>query len=490
MFKNYIQMTSLTTEAANDFFADRIFGDNYNSDTSFLAILRALLDPRIPEGERLRFVVETETRNADFFASKSARDAFSEVFESPYINGGHTFYLHVMNGRHEANEATINFVEESFLPLHEGWQRLENVTSLFAGSNFKVICYINPGIKSTAVFASDVTIKKYHLLQCAILGMIPWYFDPSQNVTDVERKLIYSTLSDKEESYNQYLECIDIISKKYDFESVRLDRLLNGFEHKFDEIEIAKAKRDADSRNNRIAELNHDITELIKELSSINARILGLELRMNEEADEFTILDYFKSHKNMYLESISGSKLYFAVRGNLSYFDEGMYKRMMNNDNCYAYRYLDRDISKEQARKLFDAIFVDQSIKLKVCAAYCLDVSGSINALSVHTYTGDFEQCYPNPHIQNHACLGNYRTTLNEYLRNGNFIMCLEQCVASCVSLNFGDPTVMSEFFRELCGRKSGKYYELPDGKRVNILEAIKWLESQENADEKMESEE
>ena len=91
----------------------------------------------------------------------------------------------------------------------------------------------------------------------------------------------------------------------------------------------------------------------------------------------------------------------------------------------------------------------------------------------------------PNPHIDRYNCLGNYERTINSMLLEHNYIGALEQCVASCKSLNWGDSTVMHVFMDTMYG--SGHYnnqcIELPDGNIVNPKDAIKWLEKQETAE-------
>lgn len=54
MFKTSISSTPFTTEAANSYFAN-ITGGAFGNDCSFLATLRALVAPRIKEGESVNF---------------------------------------------------------------------------------------------------------------------------------------------------------------------------------------------------------------------------------------------------------------------------------------------------------------------------------------------------------------------------------------------------------------------------------------------------
>lgn len=88
-----------------------------------------------------------------------------------------------------------------------------------------------------------------------------------------------------------------------------------------------------------------------------------------------------------------------------------------------------------------------------------------------------------NPHINEYSCMGGYSKTINELLSRRDYIGAIEQCVASCKSLNWGDHTVMCAFMRTFFSDNSvARCIELPDGKVVNAKEAIKWLEEQDKA--------
>ena len=77
--------------------------------------------------------------------------------------------------------------------------------------------------------------------------------------------------------------------------------------------------------------------------------------------------------------------------------------------------------------------------------------------------------------------MGNYTTTINRLLKNHDYIGALEQCIASCKSLNWGDSAVMTSFMRSMWGNGSNnRCIELPDGRVVKPNEAITWLEQQE----------
>jgi hypothetical protein len=113
-------------------------------------------------------------------------------------------------------------------------------------------------------------------------------------------------------------------------------------------------------------------------------------------------------------------------------------------------------------------------------------MTGDVRGLSGHDYGYECRDCTPNPHIDGYSCLGNYRQSINELLSRHDYIGAIEQCAASCKSINFNDSTVMCELMRRIYGvadRQGAintRCFELPDGSVVTPEEAISWIKSQE----------
>ena len=134
-------------------------------------------------------------------------------------------------------------------------------------------------------------------------------------------------------------------------------------------------------------------------------------------------------------------------------------------------------------QKLMREIFVSENPRLRIrfCAAYRFDLNGSVSPQTGDFSDYTFDGYMPNTHIDRFHCMGNYLRTINELLRQRNYIGALEQCIASCKSLNFGDSAVMGEFMKTMWSNGSvSRCIELPDGRVVKPNEAIRWLEEQE----------
>ena len=134
--------------------------------------------------------------------------------------------------------------------------------------------------------------------------------------------------------------------------------------------------------------------------------------------------------------------------------------------------------------KLIREIFINGKLKMRMCAAYKISLNAAVFGQTNYDYGFRGEGCLPNPHIDKYACLGNYQRTINECLLEHDYISAIEQCVASCKSLNFGDYTVMDTFMDKMY-RGTQKCIVLPSGETVTIKKAVEWL----NAEGENESE-
>lgn len=478
MFKQSVSSTMLTSDAANIFFP-HITGEMYGSDHTFLATVRALVAPRMPEGESIHVSFGRSDYNAAVVSETSARRMVEMICGNMYRGSGQ-IYIHNLANRDEANNiANIELLKRQFCEVYAGWQYHEKISNFYQKS-FKVICFINPESKSASLFVEQLNLQKLHYLQMSILAFLPWYFDPEKGMSEAEMALVHSL---RERTPAKYEACIAELAKQYDFEAGRIRRLLQGFETRFEKMECERVRRDITRVDNNMNDLDRQYADYLKQRNDLCIRLLGLERRI-EEGVESELMEYFLCNRKLVLENIDGNYLYFAVRDYLSYFDEDAAATYIKNKNGYFYRSCNSSMTKDGMEKLLNAIFVDQTLKIRFCAAYYFDMNGSVTPQHSHRFGPEFQGYKPNPHIDRYTCMGNYKPAINTALRNRDYITALEQCVASAKSLNFHDSTVMEEFISQFTsnGGSSYKAIELPDGTIVSPKEAVKWIEAQEAA--------
>lgn len=487
MFKSVINSTPLVSDAANSFFQN-ISGDYFQRDATFLSTLRALVAPRMAEGDSvcLSFSETNYTTNTLRENSTSAVIGSICGYSNAMSGGRGKIQIHNFTSQtQEDNYANLELMKSSFEREYDGWHRLNKVTDFFR-KTFYVLCFINPEKKNVYIFTDRMDVKKMHYLQCSIFAFLPWYFDPEAGVSELEMELIESL---REKTSGKYEDCIARIASQYDFRTQRIRNLLAGFETRYERQECERVQREIRQYIEKIEELNSRIGDYLRNKSDKEILLLGLETKIAQgESEDSEIMEYFLCNNKLVLEEVTDTYMVFSCMDYLTYFDEDMAKQMIDNKRSYVYRPNGRAcnnfIQEDDMKKLMYAIFIDQILRVKMCSAYKFELRGNVEGLRGHSYGYECRECTPNPHIDRYSCMGNYERTINKLLQNHDYIGAIEQCIASCKSLNFGDQYVMVEFMNRIYGIGDSsvniRCIELPDGKVVMPKEAVEWLKEQE----------
>lgn len=471
MFGNPITTTPMTTEDANQHFTNINYKTTYNSDISFLATLRALLAERISGDEHVTLRLETiriRPRNAK---------RLTDYADINRLSNGDIYILNVASLKEVADEV-FDFAKTAALV---GWKTVDIIEAFFIKS-FRVCCLADPGSKRVCLIVENLNYKIWHYLQCSIPAFLPWYFNPEDGISELEMELIKSL---RENTSEAYITVMSKIAEKYDFEKIKIKRLLGDFESKIVKKELDIENRNIEAINRRIRDYNSAISQNLRDLQTREIRALGLEQKLAESGKESEIMDYFLNNRNVELSDVTDNGIKFVSKGYITYFDEEIAKNVIDRSTSYVYQPSGmngaRYIAPDDLKRLMTAIFVDQVLKIKVFAVYELDIENQAVRPFDHSYLC-YDDRMPNIHIERYGCLGSYVVSMNEAMANHNYIGAIEQCSASARSLNFADSAVMATFMQTLygCTDYNNSCIELPDGSVVDPTGAIEWLKSQE----------
>lgn len=481
MFRQTIALTPLTTDAANSYFSN-ITGDKWDNDNSFLATLRALVAPRIKEEDSIRLKFGRTNYDKSTVVGNNAREVVSAICRNYNLTDSNGLVvIHSFYNDHDSNMANFDVINSTFASMYEGYHRLDKVKEFYRKS-FCVECYINPEKKNAILFVDCLDQKKLHYLQVSILAFLPWYFKPEEGLSELEMELIYSL---RETTSEKYEACLLRVAEQYDFRTARIRQLLSGFETRYEKLECDRVAASISDYDDNINHLNNEIGNLLHRRNEACIRLLGLERKIAEGGEDSEIMEYFLCNNRLVLENVTDTDMYFAVKDYLTYFDSEMAERAINNMRSFVYDGGSRHgTSAEKMKKLMTEIFVKENprLRIKVCAAYRFALEGNVSPCGHHDFSFEFADCIPNTHIDAFNCMGNYSRTINNLLMDRNYIGAIEQCIASCKSLNWGDSPVMGEFMCAMWGTNgyNNRCIELPDGRIVKPAEAIEWLELQE----------
>ena len=476
MFKNVISQTPLTTPEANVYF-NNITGDSFRGDVTFLTSMRALLSDRLGDEDTINLSFRGSSPMYGLPAEEEEESSVRSIAREVVRARNQLTIYTIIGCDKETSEGWARIIGKRFPEIMTSWHPVEKVTAFF-NKVFPAYCFINPEKKSTVVFTSELDIRRIHYLQQGIFAFLPWFFDKEKGVSDLEMELLKSVC---EKTSDKYEEVIGKYAEKYDFKSMRIRKLLDGFERKYELEQIDSVKYQIESTMEEINRLNDSIASYLRRKADYETTLFGLMAKLEQSDEESELMDYFMRNKHLSLRDVEGTVMSFVTMTNLDVFDEDMAERVINNSNSVLYKYCDAGsgISRAGIRRLMEAVFLEQTLKIQFCAAYSFDIRGGVSAIRDYNYGFECREYMANPHIDRYRCLGDYAQYINARLLEHDYIGAIEQCVASCKSLNFGDAAVMDVFSQRITREnpeKNNRCIVLPDGKVVTPKAAITWL--------------
>lgn len=476
MFRERLDQTPFTTEEAGYTFPNISAESEYAGDKSFLATARAMLAKRIPEGQALTIVY------MPFNISKNDVEQFEEKDLAYRILGGVEARMETLTVIELTNNDTVDRCMGAIRAwASEGgnaWESVDRVEALFRKS-FPVNGYINRETRSAILLVDRLSLRKWHSIQVVLFRCLPWFFPEENPLTEEEKTLVRSLSKD---TPTEYLDILRREAAKYDFEQARVRRLLDGFESTYERRRIENCKNEIERKRRQIKDYNDSIASLLADMRNLNVTLLGSIASMEQRNGSSELMDYFLADRNLSIESADNGVLKFFVKGYLDTFNPDEAEACIDNPNSFVNeRRSDSRISKEEMKRLMRAVFLDQTIRIRVCAAYTFEIGDGIfvRGQSNKRFPAEYSTYLPNPHIQAYSCMGGYTKLVNDLLIAGDYVGAIAQCEASAGSLNWGDWTVMRNFMDRMY-TDNQQYFELPDGSCVNQKEAVKWLDGQE----------
>lgn len=483
MFRDIITSTPFHADGAEDVF-DRVSASAYNSDLSLSATIRALIFPRMGAEDTISLSYQVyrynEANSAGCSDNRIARNACGVINVPP--NSLVICSVQPYNRPQTGGRDFFDAVQSGIPSLEYGYTRVSGVRDLFRKA-FPIECFVDTEGRRTLVFVENLNLRKFHALQHGIFAMFPWYCTKERGMTADERELLFSL---KEPTPDKYQACLEKLASAYDFRSVAIRTRLEGFERRIYESEAERLRRDVVRFDSSVRELNERISAMLRDRQNCLVRALGLEAAANTQGGKNELMDYFLSNKALSVINTNGNAITFMVRRYLDFFDPEAVRQFLNNRRSIVYSqdgfYVDD--REKRIKDLMTELFLADEPRMRVrfCAVYRIELANSVTGISNQVYYAGSDGYMPNPHIYYHSCLGDYTTHINECIAGGNYVGAVEQCAASCASLNWLDQVVLKDFIKDLWG--GSRCIELPDGRVVNAVNASNWLEEQDKKEE------
>ena len=471
MFPQRIQRTAFTEPYTSGAF--KVNGCETVADAVLMSVLRATLNERLVKTERELTVTLSNTGfNGAYEDDGDDLRTTMRFFEDggDEINDSDTLTVVNMNVRNIDARFADSFIERFG---SDGWVRQERISEFFKNS-FDILLFTNEEKRSVIVCIANIDASKMHYATCTLFAWFPWYFVKGE-VSDEEKNLLQSLRKDRKDDF---LKAIAAFEVKFDFYSMRLTQL-DSVEKSWVRKEAEALRRNIREYDDNVRRYTEEVSKYVRQREAAKMKLVGYELNL-EANDCDSVMQFFIDNRDtVILEDSNDDGLTFAVRTYCEYFDPEMADTYINNKRSCLYRGDYRSWNEDDRKTFFSALFIDQTARLRFCAAYRLNIDRmKVDPLGDHAFTRECDGYFPNTHINNYRCLGGYEVSLIQAMEACNYCGAIEQAVMSAKSLNFGDSTVMEKFVHQILTTDK-PVIEMADGRTVSPLEALHILKGE-----------
>lgn len=475
MFNRILDDLTLSSDIAGNVFRN-IRGDGYNGDRSFVATLRALLHPRIGDD-----VVRMNLTSSNFGRS-GMRGVDSKTLIGASVGDLREGRLQIHNvsaSDSEDRKAFFDILDSTdtgFLKLFNNYHEMTNIRE-FVAPAMNARFYTSEEKKNTVIFVESMNTMKWHYIQSFCPRYFKWYFESSP-ISEEEKSLLQSLVKRSSDDYERIIE---EIASKFDMRSYLIESMVGDLERGARRQQLDRIDQNISEVRAKLERYMSQYRDALSNLDDLNVRRIGLVDIINSDVSgESELVDYLKSNKNIDVIGASGSRFEFIVRSYLDYWDQDIFDSAINRKTSSLYTgygVRNHAFSDADTRKKFlSAIFSETPLlRIKMCGYYNLDIHGDSTSSRGYSYPKNCKDRLPNPHLHRFNCLGNHQIAINEYLRNGDTVGAVEQCVGSCKSINLAEAPTFTYFF-EMLFSTNENVIELPDHTSVSPTEALKWL--------------
>ena len=392
------------------------------------------------------------------------------------------------NGNYYAQQAKENGIELYILSAprgaqlptvnEDGWVALDTppypvAPFLTAASETRV--YANTELKSTVIFVRQPTERWIDMLCSSMFRVLPWYF--AEEMSDDETAL-FRAISKKDAS--AFNNIINTLCANYDFQAARFKKILIGWNDGYRKKQILTLKSACEDYHRNIAQYQEEIARLLNKLEQSSVNLTALEAQGDSTDD--SVYKFFMMHKQISIintqQNSDGNVMDYCVTETIEYFDADEFMRLYKNSSSSIGR------APKDIKDIFHAVFADGKGVFRVEGVFRLVNLASIIARRGST-SGQFSGTHmPHPHLYHHACLGGNETYINNYLKQGNWDMAIEQTIAAVKNINFGDATVIREFVEDVHSYldSSCRCILADNGKEMTLREFLAYIrENNEN---------
>lgn len=223
---------------------------------------------------------------------------------------------------------------------------------------------------------------------------------------------------------------------------------------------------------NKVSEYEKKLIEWFEILKLNKTKEFMVSNNIASSEDDF--IKMIMSNKNISSIRFRGSKIHACVVTPMTYFEINDYKVIRGGG------YSNFNNLQDEYKQLLDDIYLHGTVKLMIEQSFYIETSGGCEPYceqgSYNRELGEGLVGFHNPHIQGHACFGEYKSLVSKAVKQGDITRAFSLCVAACSGINFMDSPVCNKMLdwikKDQYQSANCLYY--PDGTTKTISQYVK----------------
>lgn len=332
------------------------------------------------------------------------------------------------------------------------------------------------GNDRTVVFAESTNLPvTQHAIASIYPALVPSLFR-EHPLNEKEKEVLGSLLDDRPD---KFLSAIDSFYLAHDFKAEAIRKAFKGFGQVVNKTKLDGLNHEIDCIDRDIRSYEDAIRDLFLKREKKCFERMGLDMTVRSQADTPCELEeFFVRSRVLDLIQVDGAEVTFEVRAPLDNFDPDVFDKYRRNRHSI---FFDNDVYDQidgidkavDVLPLIDAIFDKQTVRVYMKSRFSLDFMHN-SWDNIRVYSEFLRDATLNPHLTYYHCLGNNLRTLEQALRDNDYLTAVTTVISVTGNLNLCETQNVARFMRDLFNC-NGRPCELPDGRLVTAYEALAW---------------
>lgn len=460
------------------------YGDGRN-DVAMTAVATALL------ARRTEHTVDIRIRKIGLLAKELPDLTYTDLFPAGKDHDDDTqIVVTRYQGTEREYDDVVSWLDANDARFLLGFHRFDDLAKFCeeygqcSSRRLKLRIYTNEERRTTLILLEDdrISSAEWHLVTSFLPRYVPWLFE--KEPYDAEEMAVLSALHGA--NVQEFNAALEVLTARYDLREARIRDQMGGIEERLHERQLEGVREEIEKNKMELEDWKERFSTICKRIDVLTTREIGLVQRIRDGSGESPLMDYFIDCPSLHVLDSSGDGLEYVVTGVIANYDPDLASDAIRNRRSFFYRHYQNDtryaddVTDDQIELLITALFVDETMRLRVCAAYDIDFSQNIcEGVRDFDFGPEFKDYTPNQHIQTYACLGNNERPIYDALSRRDYVGVVMSCQASAANFNMSEANTGTYFMESLLAPDAGRIIEMPDGTIATPRDAIAWLEAQ-----------